>query len=92
MGGMKKFNEKHIPKSIRNVTGVAATDKIMSSLSKKLSGGDVPPMPAVEPVPVMPLPDDEAVMKAKRKSQAGQAARKGRVSTIFTAEGTGLGG
>jgi hypothetical protein len=48
--------------------------------------------PVTEPVPLMPLPDDQTVKKAKRKSLASQAARRGRASTIFTNEQDMLGG
>jgi hypothetical protein len=44
-----------------------------------------------EPVPVMPTPDDESILKAKKKSIIGQRGRRGRMSTIFT-DGEGLGG
>lgn len=49
---------------------------------------------APEPGPVvMPLADDEAVMKARKRSIAEQMKRGGRTSTILT-DGTGnnLGG
>lgn len=53
----------------------------------------VPTTPTGEPAPepVMPLPDDEKVMAAKRRSLAEQMKRRGRASTILTAEDT-LGG
>lgn len=47
--------------------------------------------PAVEPERKMPMPDDEAVKKARRRSIAAQRARTGRASTIFTDQ-EGLGG
>lgn len=37
-----------------------------------------------EPEPVMPLPDDEAARRARRRSIAGQMRRRGRASTILT--------
>lgn len=50
--------------------------------------------PAASPGPiVMPLPDNEAVMRAKRRSIAGQLQRGGRSSTILTDQpGSKLGG
>lgn len=93
MSGMKKFNEKHIPKSIRNVTGIAATDKMVDKMGKLFGGSPAPaPAPVPEPEPVMPIPDDAAVNMAKKKSLASQKARRGRVSTIFTNDGDLLGG
>lgn len=42
------------------------------------------PPPAPEPVPVMPLPDDAAIEKTKKKKIAEQAARSGRASTFLS--------
>jgi len=50
------------------------------------------PPPVTESVPLMPLPDDQAVKQAKKRSRASQAARKGRASTIFTDQQDMLGG
>lgn len=41
--------------------------------------------------PVMPLPDDEAVRAARRRSIAQQSGRSGRASTILTDSGDKLG-
>jgi hypothetical protein len=46
---------------------------------------------APEEKPVMPIPDDEATKRKRRRSVAEQRTRSGRASTIFT-EGYGLGG
>lgn len=43
--------------------------------------------PGVSAVPVMPLPDDLNVQRAKRRSIASQMARRGRASTILTSDG-----
>lgn len=43
--------------------------------------------PSVSPVPVMPLPDDLNVQRAKRRSIAAQISRRGRASTILTSDG-----
>lgn len=40
-----------------------------------------------EPTPTMPTPDDETVRNARRRSIAGQLARRGRASTILTDAG-----
>lgn len=41
-----------------------------------------PPPPP--PTPVMPLPDDEAINKAKRRKTAASTARSGRMSTLLS--------
>lgn len=51
--------------------------------------------PALTPPTVMPVPDDQAVQQAKRRSIAAQMARRGRASTILTdsqSSGETLGG
>lgn len=48
----------------------------------------LPPAPAVEPPPVMPLPDDKAIQMQQRKSLAALVKTRGRASTILTADGT----
>ena len=48
-----------------------------------------PAAPEVEPPPVMPIPDDEAATKARRRSIAKSMARRGRQSTILTDPVTG---
>lgn len=45
---------------------------------------------APKPPAPMPLPDDEAVDAAQRKSMATQRRRSGRRSTIYTAASGGL--
>lgn len=42
-----------------------------------------------EPEPVMPVADNEAVRRAKRRSISGQMRRRGRASTILTDSGAG---
>lgn len=53
---------------------------------------DKPVTPAPAPAPTMPIADDEAVRRAKRRSIAMQLARGGRSSTILTGDGDKLGG
>lgn len=49
--------------------------------------------PAVEaPAPVMPMADDEAVKRARKRSIAAQMGRRGRDSTILTDSSDRLGG
>lgn len=51
-----------------------------------------PPAPITAPVttavPVMPVPDDKAVLMQKRKTLAEQIKNRGRAGTILTSEGT----
>lgn len=42
------------------------------------------PAPVVTPPPVMPVPDDEAMAQARKRSIAEQTKRRGRASTILT--------
>lgn len=63
--------------------------KLITGIFSGLFGGDEPvsappPAPAVEPPAVMPLPDDDAVAKARKRSIAAQMRRRGRQSTIMT--------
>jgi hypothetical protein len=45
--------------------------------------------PKVAPAPVMPLPDDEEIRRAKRLSIVRQMGRSGRSSTILTTDALG---
>lgn len=65
------------------LAGVAA--KALFGKKKKSTTG------AEAPVPTMPLPDDEAVARARKESIIRQRARGGRSSTILTG-GDVLGG
>ena len=47
-----------------------------------------PKTPAMQKTPTMPTPDDEAVLKEKRKKAAEVQARSGRASTILTDSGS----
>lgn len=53
-------------------------------------GGGSPPQPAA-PKP-MPLPDDKANAEARRRALVEQYGRRGRASTILTAQDETLGG
>lgn len=43
-----------------------------------------PPASGLAPTPTMPVPDDQAIQQARRRSIVGQLARRGRASTILT--------
>lgn len=47
----------------------------------------IPEPAAIEPVKIMPLPDDEAVKKAKKTATTRQRQRQGRASTILSDAG-----
>jgi hypothetical protein len=64
---------------------------ITSFLGATPEAMEKPLMPLSEKPAVMPIADDEAVRRRRRRSTAEQRARSGRASTIFT-EGYGLGG
>ena len=49
------------------------------------------PEPVVTPPPVMPLPDDDAIAKVRKRAMIAQRARRGRQSTILTDPVTGGG-
>lgn len=67
-----------------------ATGGIAGSLVKSVFGKKKAPTQALEEKPaVMPLADDEAVRRAKRKSIIQQRARRGRESTILTGDTLG---
>lgn len=55
-------------------------------MSKKLFGLK---KPKVAPAPVMPLPDDEEVRRARKRSIVRQLGRSGRSSTILTSDRMG---
>lgn len=76
--------------------GASLAATVGSALVSTLFSGDRPsaapevaPAPEVEPPPVMPIPDDEAATKARRRSIAKSMARRGRQSTILTDPVTG---
>jgi len=47
-----------------------------------------PKAPVIPPPSVMPVPDDAASLRAKKKSLAAASTRTGRSSTILTDYGT----
>ncbi len=75
-------------KSVANIATLGILGGSILNSGKK----SAPAEPAKGPV-VMPLADDEAISRAKRKAIAGQVQRGGRTSTILTSEpGSKLGG
>ena len=78
---------KKIVKGIGSVAKFAVGGVLGSILGKKKDK----PAALPAPEPVMPIADDEAVLRARRRSVAQQIQRGGRSSTILTDRET-LGG
>jgi len=85
-------------KKILTVAGTAAGGLIggtaASFIGKALFGKKKKktPAPTTDTPTVMPLPDDEAVQRAKKEAQLRARARGGRSSTILTGSDDVLGG
>lgn len=77
-------------KKIVKTVGGLATGVVGGLIGSALKGKKKPDAPEV-PAPVMPLPDDEAIRAAKKRSIISQRGRAGRSSTILTDNDT-LGG
>lgn len=80
-----------ITQSILVGIGGAVGGGVISSLLGKESplaetAATVPPPPTIEAPKTMPTPNDAAVKQAKKRSIASMRARKGRASTILTAD------
>lgn len=72
-------------KKILNIATFGIAGALLGGKKKKAA-------PAPEPGPVvMPLADDEAIMRAKKRSIASQLKRGGRSSTILSSSGETLG-
>lgn len=69
--------------------GLAAKGLVGTVAGKK--SAPVPVAPEKGPV-VMPLADDAAVMRARKRSVAAQLSRGGRTSTMLTSDSDTLGG
>lgn len=70
-----------------------ATFGLGGLLGKPFGSGKKKKAEAPPPGPiVMPLADDEAVRRARRRGIAGQMGRRGRSSTMLTADSETLGG
>lgn len=57
------------------------SSKAVDALLPKTPKADAP---AVTPPPIMPTPDDAAMVAARKRSLAEQISRRGRASTILT--------
>jgi hypothetical protein len=69
----------------------AGLSPVGALLGLNLFGKKKAPAPApVADTPVMPLPDDQAIAAAKKRSIAQQLQRGGRSSTILTGDSTDL--
>ena len=75
--------------SLAATVGSALVSTLFSGGPSAAAAPEVAPAPEVEPPPVMPIPDDEAATKARRRSIAKSMARRGRQSTILTDPVTG---
>lgn len=73
----------------RTAIGIG-TDKVIDKVKESITP-DMPEPPQVdaEKTKVMPLPDDEARAKARRRTYASLRARSGRDSTIMSQETLG---
>jgi hypothetical protein len=72
-------------------TGIASAiggTLLSSVLNKQKDSG--PAAPTVQQAPTMPLPDDQAVQNARRRSIQQQISRRGRASTILSDNGAGV--
>lgn len=76
MGGFVQAITAPVTKAVTSLLGV----------STNIPKIELPPAPAVEPPKPMPTPNDADVRTAKRRSIAEQTQRRGRASTILTAE------
>lgn len=63
---------------------------VFDMLDRLFGGADepvpAPAAPVLKPVTPMPLPDEDAIKRAKRRSIAGQMQRSGRQSTLLTSD------
>lgn len=78
---------------------MSAVTKPVGKLVGSVLGLEAPKMPDMtpptveaEPVKEMPTPDDAKVKAAQRKAIAEQRRRRGRASTILTANDDAMGG
>lgn len=88
MGGIFEAPFKVVNSLVSAVTGLF--DKPEIKMPEMATPAVEPPATLITPT-AMPTPNSSEVRAAKRKSAATQLARKGRASTILSAE-DGLGG
>jgi len=72
----------------RKILNVATFGLAGALLGKKKKAAD--PAPVAQPA--MPIADDEAIMRARKRAVAQQIQRGGRSSTILTDNSDSLGG
>lgn len=77
---------KSIGKAFKGLAGFATgiVGGVLGGLLDKPEVPEIPPPPVVTPPTPMPLPDDEAIQQARRRSIAAQMQRSGRASTLLT--------
>ena len=87
----------YLKKSLTNPKTALMTfmSPAMAPITSMLDDQSKVQAPALSTPTIMPVPDDQAVQQAKRRSIAAQMARRGRASTILTdgqSSGETLGG
>ncbi len=73
--------------SLAGKVGTSVLTSGVGSLASSLFGRRIPGVPAapiIAPVTPMPLPDDQSVIAARRRSIAAQLQNQGRASTILS--------
>ena len=71
-------------KIFKGVAKIAGGTLLGATVSKVIGGKKKAPAQADPRQTVMPMPDDEEVRRARRRSTARQMGRGGRLSTILT--------
>lgn len=84
--GGAAFGERNEPATIALISTIATGVGAVSSIAGLLGGGksSSTAAPQVSKPTVMPIPDDEAALAAKRRSLLAQSQRRGRDSTILS--------
>lgn len=89
MSSPKKIFKK-LKKGSKKIGNVLTGGALFGEKEKSAAPQEIP---EIVPPPVIPLPDDEEVKKARRRSLNAQYRRRGRQSTILSdAYGSKLGG
>lgn len=81
MAKLHKSVQAHSPSQnlLRSTLGQKTYDQFHPIGTSLVKAATPPPTPAA-----IPLPDEEAIQRAKRKATAAQLGRTGRASTILT--------
>lgn len=77
----KDLNLKNVGTALTAPFGVGLYEPARKALKRLGAQGQMPELP--EPL-AMPLPDEEAIMAARRRSIVQQVKRRGRASTILS--------